>query len=229
MKRLDRSIRFIFFDLDNTLVHSDLAYAKACRAIQIDPEGDEFLTARRAVKSRLPTGHVVARNRLLYFKEYLSQKNMFSPGHLLQLTETYESAMVKDIEAQWHKLERQTLMESLKKRFCLSIVTNENTRTQLLKISAIDPMAKFFVDLTCSEEVGVEKPDPRIFHRALEKVGASPGESLFVGDSWLMDGEPACKLGMQVVISQEFIRDPVPEGLPIFQISNLNELEQLCQ
>ena len=47
-----------------------------------------------------------------------------------------------------------------------------------------------------SEEVGVAKPDPAIFQRALGAIGAQPAETLFVGDNPVADIGGAQQLGM---------------------------------
>ena len=41
--------------------------------------------------------------------------------------------------------------------------------------------------IVVSEEVGVAKPDPAIFQRALGAIGAQPAETLFVGDNSRVD------------------------------------------
>jgi len=39
-----------------------------------------------------------------------------------------------------------------------------------------------FDELVISAEVGLAKPDPRIFHLAVERLGVQPGEAVFVDD-----------------------------------------------
>ena len=46
-----------------------------------------------------------------------------------------------------------------------------------------------------SSEVGVEKPDRRIFEKALELSGEDPRECLYVGDNYYDDGVGALKWG----------------------------------
>src|SRR5262245_39040447 len=78
-----KSIRAIIFDLDDTLVGSDDFYAKALLKMKVDPVGKPFLEARAQMKAQLPPGHVVARNRLLYFKRMLeNRKQGFGLGAL---------------------------------------------------------------------------------------------------------------------------------------------------
>ena len=49
-------------------------------------------------------------------------------------------------------------------------------------------------------QVGVEKPDPRIFRQALELSGDSPEECLYVGDNYYDDGVGAAQVGMAFCI-----------------------------
>ncbi len=47
-----------------------------------------------------------------------------------------------------------------------------------------------------SEDVGVNKPEPAIFHRALDQLGASPGQCLMVGDICSVDVKGARRAGI---------------------------------
>jgi HAD superfamily hydrolase (TIGR01509 family) len=53
--------------------------------------------------------------------------------------------------------------------------------------------------LVVSEEVGVSKPDPRIFHIALDRADVTAGEAVMVGDSWTNDIEGARAAGIRAV------------------------------
>jgi FMN phosphatase YigB (HAD superfamily) len=50
-----------------------------------------------------------------------------------------------------------------------------------------------------SEELGVEKPDPRIYAYAVERAGAGPARSAMVGDRLDYDVVPAKQAGMHTV------------------------------
>jgi putative hydrolase of the HAD superfamily len=63
-----------------------------------------------------------------------------------------------------------------------------------------------------SSEVGVRKPDPRIFERALEALGVAPENALFVGDRLYEDVRGAAELGMTTVQALWFRADEHPEG-----------------
>ena len=63
-----------------------------------------------------------------------------------------------------------------------------------------------------SSELGVRKPDPRIFERALESLGVEPGRALFVGDRLYEDIRGAGELGMTTVQALWFRVDEHPDG-----------------
>jgi epoxide hydrolase-like predicted phosphatase len=44
------------------------------------------------------------------------------------------------------------------------------------------PLDELFDVVIDSSEVGMRKPDPRIFHLALEALGVEPGRSVFLDD-----------------------------------------------
>jgi putative hydrolase of the HAD superfamily len=60
-------------------------------------------------------------------------------------------------------------------------------------------LAKFFGAITFSAEAGVEKPDRRIFHQALERLGVEPAATLHIGDGRLEDVEGAVAAGMKAL------------------------------
>lgn len=55
-----------------------------------------------------------------------------------------------------------------------------------------------FDDLVISAEVGIVKPDPRIFHLALERLGVQPEEAAFIDDT-PMNVEAARQQGLAAI------------------------------
>lgn len=66
-------------------------------------------------------------------------------------------------------------------RLPVAVVTNGITEIQRSRF-ALSPLGEVVTDVVISEEVGVSKPRPEIFHQALDHLGAKPGEALMVGD-----------------------------------------------
>jgi putative hydrolase of the HAD superfamily len=224
--------RAFIFDLDNTLVDADAAYGAALRAQNIDPEGPAYQQARALVKRRLGPGHVSARNRLLYFKA-MHEGRRVGPSTLLSGMHAYEQHLAQAFQAQWKARQRNTLLAALRQqgpgqpeRPCL-ILTNENTRTQLIKWQAIDPEGALFDGLISSEELGCEKPNPRLFEAALARLQVPADACLMVGDHPLHDIAPALACGMHAAWTGEFWREPAPE-LPA-GVLRLTHLEQLLE
>ena len=55
-----------------------------------------------------------------------------------------------------------------------------------------------FDEMVISAEVGMVKPDPRIFHLALEKLGAQPAEAIFI-DDMLVNVDAARQQGLAAI------------------------------
>jgi len=79
----------------------------------------------------------------------------------------------------------EVLEELLRWGLTLHVVSN-NTELLSETIGRLG-WSRRFATITYSQEVGAEKPDPRVFRRALERAGCSPTEVLHVGDSWEAD------------------------------------------
>jgi putative hydrolase of the HAD superfamily len=68
-----------------------------------------------------------------------------------------------------------------------------------------------------SSEVGVRKPHPAIFERALDALDVEPPEAMFVGDRLVEDVGGAGSIGMTTVQALWFTADPTDGIEPDFQ------------
>ena len=114
-------------------------------------------------------------------------------------------------------------VRALAKKFPLALVTNGIAMVQRRRFAA-SPITAYFQAVVISEEVGIAKPDPRIFAPALEKIGVAAGEVLYVGDSVTSDMAAARNAGMDFCwLNPDGI--PVPDGYaPAFVIADIKEL-----
>ena len=85
----------------------------------------------------------------------------------------------------------------------LGLITNGSVRMQSRKLDCL-ALAPVFDTILISDAEGISKPDPRIFHRALERLHVSPPRSVFVGDHPEVDVSGARAAGMQAI----WRRDP---------------------
>ena len=107
----------------------------------------------------------------------------------------------------------------------MAVVTN-GSRSQRDKIEALEA-SRYFEAVLISGEVGIAKPDPRIFRQALSRLNAAPGQSVFVGDSMEHDIAGARNAGMMTVyIRKEEAEDP-DDALCDLVVSDLRELSDL--
>ena len=63
----------------------------------------------------------------------------------------------------------------------LGVITNGPIDWQSRKLRTLG-LEQYFDEVVISDAVGVAKPDARIFNLALERLGATAGESMYVGD-----------------------------------------------
>ena len=201
------SFRLIIFDLDDTLIPSTGAYRAVEASLSDLFSADEYSRARNQVKERLGDGNPMARNRLSYFKQILENQGKFTPTALAQWMSLYESRLESTLRERWIALRRNEFFKNLSSQVTCVIATNENLRTQLIKLKLMDPESKIFKKMLTSEEMGVEKPNPLAYVTLMKTFGVQPSEVLVVGDSFESDIEPAIKLGMNGVLTREFTLD----------------------
>ena len=91
------------------------------------------------------------------------------------------------------------LLEYLKPKYHLHLITNGFQEIQDTKLT-LSGMKPYFETLTVSEEVGVKKPNPEIFHYALRKANAKAEESLMIGDEMAVDIDGARAAGMDQLL-----------------------------
>ena len=84
--------------------------------------------------------------------------------------------------------------------------------------------SRYFATITFTQEVGVQKPDARVFRYALRRAGETPAGSIHVGDSWEADYLGASAVGMGAVWLNRTGR---PAPAPCREIRSLGELPAL--
>jgi putative hydrolase of the HAD superfamily len=80
----------------------------------------------------------------------------------------------------------------------LGLITNGSVRMQRRKLECL-ALAPLLDTILISEAEGIHKPDREIFHRALERLNASPARVVFVGDHPEVDVAGSRAAGMQAV------------------------------
>ena len=88
-------------------------------------------------------------------------------------------------------------LRSLQPRFKTALLSNawDDLRTVLQRNWDISDA---FDEMIISAEVGIAKPDPRIFRIAIERLGVLPGEAVFV-DDFIENIESAKAFGLETI------------------------------
>lgn len=89
----------------------------------------------------------------------------------------------------------QTLRAQHKK---VGVITNGGTVRRWRKLEMLG-IAAMFDTVLISEYERIKKPEPEIFHRAVERCGVAPGEAMFVGDHPEADVAGARRAGLRAV------------------------------
>jgi FMN hydrolase / 5-amino-6-(5-phospho-D-ribitylamino)uracil phosphatase len=98
-------------------------------------------------------------------------------------------------------------LETLKERYRLFTASNGNA--DLTQIG----LAHYFERSVAARDVGALKPDPAIFHKAIEGTGLAPEEVVYVGDDPLLDVVGSRSAGMHPVWIDR-VGEPWPADIP---------------
>lgn len=107
----------------------------------------------------------------------------------------------------------------------MAVVTN-GSKSQRDKIEALGA-SRYFEAVLVSGEVGIAKPDPRIFRQALSRLNAAPDRSVFVGDRMEHDIAGARNAGMMTVYIRKGKAENADDALCDLVVADLRELSDL--
>lgn len=117
---------------------------------------------------------------------------------------------------------REAVHMAKERGYKVGIISNGFREVQYKKLAS-GGLSGMFDVVVLSDEIGVNKPDIRLFRYAEEKAGVCPGESMIIGDNPAADIAGAVNAGWQAVF---FNRDSVPAELPagVPEITDLGDL-----
>ena len=120
-----------------------------------------------------------------------------------------------------------SLLDALRGVAGMGIITNGFTALQRARLARTG-LADHFEVLVISEEVGVAKPDRRIFDHALAVMGNPPRDQvLMVGDNLDTDIQGGINAGLDTCWINADGAVASATAMPTYQVESLAELEQL--
>lgn len=138
-----------------------------------------------------------------------------------------EVHMAKLSEAMMFPPENRPLLEWARTRYRLAVISNFDHAPTARRVLERTGTVGWFERVVVSAEEGVRKPHREIFVRTLTRMGLSPHEALFIGDSLDIDIAGAKGVGMDVAWVNRngaAVRDGIPE--PDYTLARLSELRQ---
>jgi HAD superfamily hydrolase (TIGR01509 family) len=188
------SIDWIFFDIGNVIFYDLPLLARIWRHF--------YLTMRDA-------GMDVSYEQMLEEREKILHANPPEVNPRKLIAEKHAAHIPDEVKQQAYKYYHlypganvplpgaHEVLSQLGKDHKLGVIANQPglVRDELDKFG----LTKYFSELVISDEVGLHKPDVRIFEYALEQTKAEPGRCVMVGDRVDNDVRPAQSLGMRTV------------------------------
>ncbi|WP_150267973.1 HAD family hydrolase [Paenibacillus tepidiphilus] len=216
----------ILFDLDNTLMDRDYTFRSFSTQFVRDKLGhlgpEE---AQRVVKDIIVRDADGYRDKNGFFaelSEVLPWKTAQTAGEIrdyYELNYAGHGAVMKDAI--------EVLEYCRSKGYTLGLVTNGEKHIQDGKIDLLG-LREYFKAIVISGEVGIRKPDPAIYKLALERMGTTPEQTLFIGDHPVNDIWGAGKAGMTTIwLERNHAWDDSLDVHPWKSIHELDELKEL--
>lgn len=117
-------------------------------------------------------------------------------------------------------------LTNLREVYQLALVTNGAPDLQRKKIQGAN-LTRFFDTILISGEVGIGKPDCRIFKLALDALDALPSETVAVGDSLTRDILGAQRAGLKGIWLNRSGNQVDDQITPDVQITSLSQLPEV--
>lgn len=218
-------IRGILFDAGGTLIHVD--GRRFCEAAALHYDGEGFIRAEAAAVAEV-RAWIVAHpestdlERLPLFLDTILR-------HLAVESEKDRRTAIARVAEEHRKSNlwsrpsagaAETLSALRRRGYRLGVVSNADGRVRALLEKA--QVASFFECILDSAEIGLEKPDRRIFLAAAEKLGLPAESCAYVGDIYEIDILGAQGAGLYPVLIGD-----CPAEEPVERIAALGDLLRL--
>lgn len=203
----------MFFDLDHTLWDFETNSAKAFESVferhrvpfSLEQFLEHYIGINEAYWHRYSLNLVTQEElRLGRLRDVFSLLD-FSTD--LQVLERFLNSYLEELPNNNYLFDGALeLLDYLKEKYRLHILTNGFQEVQYKKI-ANSNMTSYFHTITDSEVAGVKKPDPVIFKYALKQAGATPTQSVMIGDNLVADIQGALDVGIDAIHFNPFMEE----------------------
>jgi putative hydrolase of the HAD superfamily len=202
-------IRAILFDAGNTLIHMDyaaIASELARHGVVVTP--DALRRAEWTARVRLDTdlfapaaaASTESRDTTERYSRYLLEAaGVQDPALHARVMEWRRAYNVPVGLWTMAEPEAAAALALVRERGRIAGVVSNSNGTIRRILESLD-LARYLDFVLDSQEVGLEKPDPRFFELALARAGVRAHEAGYIGDFYSVDVLGARRVGMQAVL-----------------------------
>jgi len=196
--------KFIYFDLDDTLLDHKAAEVAGLNdvhqkfSIFEDTDAEQLIEVYHKVNSEQWLQYSqgkVNRNQLQRNRFEQTLQRLDLDDSLYNKVGTYYMQCYRN---HWQWIDgAEGAYRKVVEKFPVGILTNGFAETQQKKFEKFD-LYNSASHLVISEEVGVLKPDPKVFKHATNLAGVEPADILYVGDSYSSDVRGGSAFGWNI-------------------------------
>ena len=176
-------MKAIVFDLDNTLIDRQRAFTEMLKdRIELTLPEDKKHLKEQAIQDILMWDDNGTVSRSVSFKKYCDKYEVtcMTSEELSTYWTTISGSVVYLFD------DVIDVIAYLKTKYRLAILTNGSPISQRRKLESTGILNMFELSVV-SGEVGIDKPDPRIFDVMCERMKVKPEDCLYVGDNYAND------------------------------------------
>ena len=207
----DAPLRAVFFDVGNTLLYAEPSVSEVCRQVLAEAGHVRDL---HVIDAYMPLVDAYYEERYeeddAFWTDEERTSSVWVGMYSLLCRELGIEAEAVDIARRVYDefgrpdrwapyADVRPAFERLKSRgLALGIISNWDSR--LVRLLTGLGFGDVLDDIVSSADVGLHKPDPRIFELACDRLGVSPHEAAHIGDHHYADVLGASAVGMRTVL-----------------------------
>lgn len=232
--------KWLFFDLDDTLFDFSSASLKSLAGLWAEradirnlyPTPESFIDEYHIHNSRMWALHESGKITAEFLKPERFRLTLFPDRHD---PETVKTCRDMNDRYLWLLGECESVcpgaketLHFLSKKSLIGVLTNGFTEVQYRKLRSTG-LDKYIQRMVISDEIGIQKPDPRIFRYAETATGVNANEAVMIGDNPDNDIKGAIQAGWKAIFYNRKGKE-LHTGSPLLlgETTNLADIPMLC-
>lgn len=223
----------IFFDLDGTLLDHKRSESLGVKAF-FEEYKDYFKVEEQIFHK------IWCQVSDKYFNKYLKGEITFDEQRIERMKKLFnysnikltdEDAMIKfnkylsNYQDNWKSFDDVIpCLKQLSRKYKIAIISNGDFKQQSLKLEKMG-IKQHFTDIITAGEIGISKPNVKLFSIACDRVNKNPQECYYIGDDLYTDIIPCKEIGLNGIWLNRKHESLTIDGIKM--IYNLNDLRSI--